>query len=229
MTFHWRTRHISKTVKCPNKFNLSLTKTKELNPVKKYSIRSKSHILVCLCYRCDTYKSRQRSGVSRFNLQRFVEKMVGKVFLGHVVHRVQVLKELLLQKQREHVTPLTQHTHTHTCQQEVTSWPHWPWCRSPPSDSMVGSGTAGSLRWFLPLSSSCWSWSGLCRVAAGSPGYPPPSSKCWSGRFLTDTQTDWLNFDPSCLTLYKPWVCQSVPKKGTQGGLMERSLAKYFL
>lgn len=49
------------------------------------------------------YEARQRAHVARLDLQRLVEEVVGKVLLRHVLHGVQVLKELLLQT----------HTHTH--------------------------------------------------------------------------------------------------------------------
>lgn len=45
----------------------------------------------------EAYEARQRAHVARLDLQRLVEEVVGKVLLSHVLHGVQVLKELLLQ------------------------------------------------------------------------------------------------------------------------------------
>lgn len=59
-----------------------------------------------------------------------------------------------------------------------------PWFHAPPSDSRAGSDTAGSHRWFRPLSSFCWSWLGPCRNVWGSLGSLPLSSGCLLNRYL---------------------------------------------
>lgn len=91
-----------------------------------------------------------------------------------------------MKREHSHTSDTTQNH----CEKGVTSLSHWPWCRSPLSNSTVGSGTVGFLLWFQPPFSSCWSWSDLCHVCAGSRGYPPQSSGCWSGRFLTNGEND---------------------------------------
>lgn len=52
----------------------------------------------------DAYESRQRAGVTRLDLQRFVEEIICKLFLHHVVHGVQVLKEFLQHNKSESVS-----------------------------------------------------------------------------------------------------------------------------
>lgn len=107
---------------------------------------------------------------------------------------------------------------------EVSSVSDWPWCRSPPWDSTVGSGTAGSLPWSRPLSFSYWSWSDLCHVCARSLGFPLPSSGCWLGRYLFNTclslyELTGFTLWPSSLTLYKQTTVLAHTKEGNTGGV----------
>lgn len=55
------------------------------------------------CYG-NTYESWQRTCIPGFNLQRFVEQMITKVLLAHILHGIEVLEELLLTKMNQGVT-----------------------------------------------------------------------------------------------------------------------------
>lgn len=146
-----------------------------------------------ICHSFNTYKSGRLPAVPWLYIQRHFEQVVRKLLLTPGAHRVQVLEEPLYNETKRHVLSWgSMGGSGDSFPRENAANKCSPWFRAPPSDSRAGSDTAGSLLWFRPLSSSCWSWLAPCRGVWGSLGCPPPSSGCWLNRYLRMSMREGL-------------------------------------